>query len=271
MIADAAAERVVTTSWGASLVALLEDESHHADFLESGISWPVETEVLTTVLRTGMSVLDVGANFGYLTSFFATAVGEAGQVVAVEPEPVMADLLHRNTARHSNTTALRTALGATGGNTRLWRSSTNLACHSLIRSAVPNPADSVIIPVTTVDALYREAHPHLRPPDLVKIDVEGAEAAVLNGAGGTLHAHRPVLWLEFWPEGLRHAGTDPAEVTDHLTGLGYTLTAVDLVSGDTTHVDDGAALVADCDRATERYRSAGRPDLYGLVYLLAIP
>ncbi|ONI91302.1 hypothetical protein ALI22I_09590 [Saccharothrix sp. ALI-22-I] len=262
---------MVTTGWGARLTVFAEDSSHFGDFLESGVSWPLETEILLDLVDEGMTVLDVGANFGYHTSLFAARVGERGRVVAMEPEPAMAAMLDRNVEANGyrNVSTIRAAAGAVDGVAELWCSTTNFACHSLNRDLVPAVARSVTVPVITLDGLYAR-NPGFRAPDLVKIDVEGWESEVLIGARATLLTHRPVLWLEFWPDGLRRNGRSPEQLLLDLTAARYDLTMVDLVSGE-TDVVRGAEPVDVCDRQAARYRAEGRDDLYGIVYLLAVP
>ncbi len=70
----------------------------------------------------------------------------------------------------------------------------------------------------SVDALCAELD---FQPDLVKIDVEGYELAVLRGAQATLGRYRPPLFLELHPQRLRELGGSVEEVVGLLAGLGY--------------------------------------------------
>jgi hypothetical protein len=81
------------------------------------------------------------------------------------------------------------------------------------------PSELVRVPVATIDALVRE---HTLRPTHIKIDVEGAEAAVLRGGQETLGGPgAPVLFLELHNQMVRQAGGDPEEVLRLLEELGY--------------------------------------------------
>jgi hypothetical protein len=80
----------------------------------------------------------------------------------------------------------------------------------------PSPAT---IPVT-VQTLDAEA-PLLPPVDLIKIDAQGAEGRIFEGARRLLKRDKPLLIFELWPHGLRAAGTDGTRLLDDLAGLGY--------------------------------------------------
>lgn len=263
------AEVEVQTPWGARLTVLAEDASHRGDFLATGINWEHETHVLRQLTRPGMTVVDVGASFGYCASLFATSCGPRGRVLAIEPEPVMFGLLARNVVAggHENVTTLNAAVGAKDGEARLWRSGTNLGCHSLNRQLVPAVAGSVTVPVVRLDALC-VAGSRFGQVDLLKVDVEGWEAAVLQGGGEMLRRCRPALWLEFWPDGLRQCGYPPEDLLRDITGWGYMVTMVDLLAG-IQMAADGFAPIDYCDKMTEDLRVQGNLDLCGIVYLLA--
>jgi FkbM family methyltransferase len=172
----------------------------------------------------------------------------------------MADLLARNVA--GNVTVLRTAAGSACGEATLWRSGTKYARHSLVRGLVPNLADSTPVPVTSLDALGIQ-------PDLIKIDVEGSEAAVIDGAKEILSTARPTLWLEFWPDGLRSAGAEPEQLITTLWTHGYQLRMFDLLTGSSEPVNDPATAVRYCHAMTTRGRTPAGNRICGIVYLLA--
>lgn len=259
----------IRTPWGDELTVLREDASHYGDVLESGISWAYETQYLEPYVEPGDVVVDVGANYGYTTTYFASEVGPDGYVISLEPEPDTRALLEHNVRSngHANVDIVAAAAGDRTGTVSLFRSATNFANHSLNGGLVPNVRDSVEIDVVTVDELCATRLAG-RLPTVLKVDVEGWEWAVLQGAKQVLEQARPAIWLEYWPAGIRANGHDPKDVLDLFDGLGYTTTAHDLVIESPVDVS-GQGIIDYCDDATERFKQAGRTELHGILYLHA--
>jgi FkbM family methyltransferase len=259
----------ITTPWGDTLTVLEEDASHYGEVLETGVSWAYETRYLAPYVQPGEVVVDVGANYGYTTCYFASVCGPSGHVLALEPEPETRALLEHNVRRngYQNVEIVSAAAGATNGSISLWRSKTNFANHALNAGLVPNVRDSVQVDVVTVDDLCA-ARLGDRMPTVLKIDVEGWEWEVLDGAREVLDRARPTIWLEYWPDGIRANGHDPGEVLDLFDAYGYSVSAHDLVIESPVALT-GRELIEYCDRAAERFRAAGRFGLHGILYLHA--
>jgi len=164
--------------------------------------------------------LDVGACHGIFSLVFVNVRPEAA-ALAVEPSAIAFSILTENVrlGRLRNVVARQVACGAAAGELRmrqLW--------HHL--EALPAPAASsagdddpvVAVPMQSVDELCADLD---FQPDLVKVDVEGYELAVLRGARATLGRYRPPLFLELHPQRLRELGGSVEEVVDLLAGLGY--------------------------------------------------
>jgi FkbM family methyltransferase len=259
----------IRTPWGDELTVLREDASHYGDVLESGVSWAYETQYLEPYVEPGDVVVDVGANYGYTTTYFASEVGPEGFVLSLEPEPDTRALLEHNvrSSGYQNVEIVAAAAGDRSGTISLYRSATNFANHSLNGSLVPNVRDAVQVEVVTVDELCASRLGD-RLPTVLKIDVEGWEWATLEGARRTLEQAKPAIWLEYWPDGIRANGHEPRDVLDLFDSLGYVTTAHDLVIESPVEVT-GDGIIAYCDEATERFRQAGRTELHGILYLHA--
>ena len=259
----------IRTPWGDELTVLREDASHYGDVLESGVSWAYETQYLEPYVEPGDVVVDVGANYGYTTTYFASEVGPEGFVLSIEPEPDTRALLEHNvrSSGYQTVEIVAAAAGDRSGTISLYRSATNFANHSLNGSLVPNVRDAVQVEVVTVDELCASRLGD-RLPTVLKIDVEGWEWATLEGARRTLEQAKPAIWLEYWPDGIRANGHEPRDVLDLFDSLGYVTTAHDLVLESPVDVT-GDAIIAYCDEATERFKQAGRTELHGILYLHA--
>jgi FkbM family methyltransferase len=173
----------ITTEWGDSLLIRANDRSHYPEFLLTGVEWPIETCFLLDHVHHGMTVVDLGAKYGYCTTFFAHHVGPSGQVLAVEPDQGNFALLERNICRngYANIILKRAAVGERSGPQSLWISKTHLSSHSLFAENVRDLAGDSTVDVVTLDDMVADLLPNFSHIDLLKVDVEGAEGTVING------------------------------------------------------------------------------------------
>lgn len=166
-----------------------------------------ETQWVRTWLRAGMAAVDAGANVGLFTLLMAHRVGPSGRVLAFEPDPgnfaSLVENLRRNRAGHVD--ARCQALGSTQGVGRLDPSAANAGDHR-VQAAPPLAGGEVGVDIVTLDSAW----PPDQPLDLIKMDIQGAEAEALLGMERTWRSQeRLVMLLEFWPQGLRESGSDP--------------------------------------------------------------
>jgi FkbM family methyltransferase len=164
-------------------------------YLRGDAELPVQA-ALADHLGPGDVFYDVGANVGFFTVLAARLVGEHGLVVAFEPVPPTAALARRNSELNgfTNVQVLERAASDSNGSGQLV-----LARHiggaALETAAPPIDATSTIaVALTTIDAVLVDPGP--LPPTMVKIDVEGAELAVLQGMTETIKHHRPIVICE---------------------------------------------------------------------------
>lgn len=165
-----------------------------------------ETSFVKRVVKPGMNAIDVGANLGWYTVHMARLVGDGGSVVAFEPR----DDLHRYLAMTvdenglANVTVHRLALGAAETERLLrWRAnddnpgSTHFSPRVLEEDESFEAFSYQQTTVRTLDATVRQR------VDFIKIDVEGAEKMVFDGAERILRRDRPVILSEMSPGLLR--------------------------------------------------------------------
>jgi FkbM family methyltransferase len=156
-------------------------------------------ELFGHLVRPGDRCVDVGANVGVHTVRLARLADRDGEVIAIEPDPDVARRARRNIALNglSNVRVIDAAASARPGQMQLYRPSprdTNRARASLMHYRyLTGPATTV--PVVTIDDLCAGA-----PVALIKIDVEGHEAAVVRGAADTIARHAPSIVFEYAPE-----------------------------------------------------------------------
>lgn len=186
---------------------------------------PEVRELLRRALGPGALAVDVGANAGAHTLAMAAT---GARVIAVEPNPGLRARLEANLELNGlhEVRVAPVALGAQPGTATLHvpadpvhtgGASLVAGIHEHLRGAV-----EVSVEVTTLDALLETDD----VPRLVKIDVEGFEAAVLAGGARTLERHRPDLAFEYTREWWHAAGSSLEPVLARLRELGYDIRMV---------------------------------------------
>ncbi len=184
----------------------------YKQYLEAG---PVDR--LREFAPSGSLVIDVGANVGFFSVRFARWVGASGEVISIEPEDRNYDSLISAFARKDligRVRALKAVAAATRGTTFLEINSLHPADHKLSRDGTGIAVDAVALDDVVPDK-------QLRRPSLVKIDVQGAEMLVLQGATDILKVSGPALFIELHEEGLARFGTSVAAILTHLSEHGY--------------------------------------------------
>ena len=198
LLATSSADRFVCTLPAGERVRVLPQYGE--------LTWnPEEYAAFRQAVAPGATVLDVGANLGAYTLLFAMWVGQSGRVFAFEPAPEsFAGLLAHVSLNGlaDRVTAHQVAVSDTEGVIAFQASGRDGA--NRIAAAGRQSQDILQIGSTTVDAFCRRM---AVSPGLIKIDVEGAELQVLQGAretigsaGGGLHLYvelHPQLWNEF--------------------------------------------------------------------------
>lgn len=148
-----------------------------------------ENERMATYLRPGDVAVDVGANLGTTVLPMARRVGPTGMVVAFEPQPLMAQCL-QTTLTLNELFHVRVMTCAVGDQTT-WAAIPHLGVgHGGNYGSIGLGKEGLPTPVMRLDD-----YPFARC-DLIKVDVEGYEWPVVQGAEQTLRKHGPVLYLE---------------------------------------------------------------------------
>ena len=190
---------------------------------------PVTTEVLKGLLREGMTFLDIGAHVGLFVLPAARWVGAKGRVVAFEPHPENFALLEENIANNAlpnNIEAVQSAVSDISHPVQLHMSTFNTGDHQLFHKGTRN---TIEVKCTTVDDYF----PSGTKVDVIKMDVQGAEAAAFRGMQRVLRENEniQVIW-ELSPAQLEDAGSSAIELLTWLQELGFSFTIVDDTSGE---------------------------------------
>jgi FkbM family methyltransferase len=191
----------------------------HAGLIVRGTLEPPVQEALRRLLAPGDVFYDVGANIGFFTILAARLVGPEGRVVAFEPVPACAQAVAHNIALNdfAHAEIREEAVGAAGGRARLlvvgeasWSHLASTGRHADVR-------DEIDVTVVAVDELVQAGT--IAPPDVVKIDTEGAELQAIAGMRATIERHRPAIVCEL------HDTNEPFVAL--MDELGYATTNLD--------------------------------------------
>jgi FkbM family methyltransferase len=157
---------------------------------------PVQ-EAFASHIKPGHTFFDIGANVGFFTLVGARLVGPSGKVFAFEPVPQNAEAVRGNVGLNgfTNVTVIEKAVSRRSGAGELILSS-HPGGATLITGDIAPPDMVGMASVTLVSIDDVVAKGEIPPPDVVKIDVEGAEVEVLEGMTETIRKYRPILIYE---------------------------------------------------------------------------
>jgi FkbM family methyltransferase len=188
---------VEITAGGLRGLSLYLDLSQEKDYW-LGTYEPDLQRAIEEWVQAGQTAYDVGANVGYVTLLFARRVGEQGKVIAFEPFPANVHRLKQNLAANAGLAPMEVVaaavveaaqtvtflIGPSDDTGRVVEHGTDVSAGS----------EQLAVPGVALDALvFEQGYP---PPQVVKIDVEGGEVAVLRGMRRLLEQVRPLVLLE---------------------------------------------------------------------------
>jgi FkbM family methyltransferase len=145
---------------------------------------------LTREIAPGCTVFDLGANVGYISLCAAALTGRSGLVVAVEPAAANARALRRNVELNAllHVEVVEAAVAESAGRAQLSVADSDQDASLVRRGAGP----VVEVDAVTIDMLTAR----FGAPQVIKVDIEGAEATAFHGAEATLRDARPVILCE---------------------------------------------------------------------------
>lgn len=178
---------------------------------------PETVQAFERLLKPGMVVADIGANIGYTAALAAQLVGPAGRVYACEPSPRTLRVLRRNMSANglTNVTIHPYIVGDADGMRRFHL--TEAALTDSIAAGSWSPT------VSTIEVEERRLDNLLAGPvHFVKIDVEGAEIAVLRGMQRLLAQPQEITLIVEWnPITMKAVGHAPMELPQALAAAGF--------------------------------------------------
>lgn len=176
-----------------------------------------EDRTVYQLIKPGDTVWDVGANIGYTALIYEAAAGQEGSVLAFEPSPKAYGFLQRAVGQRPCIKSFELALGNYEGEVT-FREDSFLDRSSLVEGE-PTDGDVVVRVARIDDLVFRDRYP---APDFIKVDVEGHEAAVFEGACQLIGRTSPIIEFEALTRPLRdHVIALLDEASDAAHGYRY--------------------------------------------------
>jgi FkbM family methyltransferase len=184
------------------------------------------TDLFKKVVKPGNVVVDLGANIGYFTLLASKLVGSNGKVFAFEPEPKNYSYLSKNIEinNYNQTNAFQKAVSDKNGKTQLYVCLYDTGHHTINEySGIEaysrgrhTEKQAVDIETVSLDSFLNGKTDHV---DVMKVDVEGAEALAFFGMENILKANRDIkIFLEFFPLLIKNMGSSPEEFIRKILG-----------------------------------------------------
>ena len=189
----------------------------------TGCYEPELVELLRQMLDPAMTFVDVGAQAGYFSMTAAALVGPAGAVYSFEPDPDCFSMLQRNARAYPWVRVHNSAVADLTGEMTFYRSPKRGESGWGAMFDEDGDRTKISVRVCTLDNWM--ATEGVGKIDVVKIDVEGAECRVLDGARGAITRTRPVMWVEANGVCLSRDGKSVALLVQVLEGWDYVVQA----------------------------------------------
>lgn len=180
-------------------------------------------QFINNSLKLNNTVLDIGAHIGLTAVLFGQKVGSKGRVFSFEPTPISFNVL-KETIRINKLenviSPVNSPVTDKSGKVNFYISNTAVdVANSLVAWEKGKELHGITLNATSVDDFVRKQK--IAKVDFMKIDAEGVEYKVLNGAKETLKTHRPLVILALHPTAIITNGDSLKEIYTFVKDIGY--------------------------------------------------
>jgi len=225
---------------GSKMFINIKDESHalretFEGYVNNLIHEKATTDLFKRIVKKGDVVVDLGANIGYFTLLAAGIVGPSGKVFSFEPEPKNFSYLKKNIEINNYVWAkpFQKAVSDKDGKIKLYVCDYDTGHHTINRfGGIKDYSRGRLVeekPIEigsiTLDSFFQGKEDSL---DVIKMDIEGAEALALAGMDNILKKSKKIkMFIEFFPLLIKEMGSSPEEFIDKLLeDYGFSVFAV---------------------------------------------
>ncbi|MCB9047394.1 MAG: FkbM family methyltransferase [Chitinophagales bacterium] len=209
-------------------------------------------QYLAANLKDGNTFVDIGAHFGYFTLLASALVGDEGKVLSVEPAKGTFDLLDKNVSGKKNIRVYHNAVSDRIEEVSFFEFPVLYSEYNTLDAAQfsnsswisKHPPVKNTVQAVTIDDFLNE---HALQPDMIKMDIEGAEVQAVNGGLNTWNSTAPVVIMEYLSDNQK---ASYKEAVDILRNCGYKTHMIG-VEGVLVPVDDILSYMAEHDTTSE--------------------
>jgi FkbM family methyltransferase len=220
------ADKVYLKKLPENIIMNLKPEEH----IQQQIFWyghyekPVGT-VLKQLLQPDNVFLDIGANIGYFSLLAARSIPD-GKVVSFEPVSYLFEALEKNVSLNKgvNILPIKIAVGEKEEEGLIYLSSADNSGMSSFQQPENYSGQNEMVKIVTLDNWFSKSG--LNKINVLKIDVEGNELAVLKGMKNIANRFKPHILLELNPETLSLFNLTPADLLSYAAALSYKIFAI---------------------------------------------
>lgn len=173
-----------------------------------------EISLLQKHIKPGDIVLDIGANIGFYSEIFSSLVGEKGKVYCFEPDAVNFKHLKDRVNHIKNVSIYHKAVADSNQTIKIYTSKLLNVDH---RTYKPDEYDEEI----DIEAVALDSFLQTPKVNFIKIDIQGFEMTAMKGMNQILKNNNLKILSEFWPYGLKKAGSSIIEYYSLLVSNGF--------------------------------------------------
>ncbi len=212
-----------------------------------GIYEPHELNFIKNTLKEGDIFIDVGANIGLYTVVASKFVGKSGTVFSFEPSTREYELLVKNINlnRLNNVKLFKLALSNYDGEASFYVGGCGRTGANTLSNKFRSKSHVIVeriekIKVNKMDTFFNDIN--IPKITLIKIDVEGHDYYVIEGAQKILQKYKPIIIIEILEEGLKIAGSSSIQIFSLLKSLNYKFLFFPEESGTPKNIPDYLSL-----------------------------
>lgn len=192
-------------------IAIIKGATHRTEWVKNQNKLDVDGaahKIANEYIKSGMTVLDIGANIGTHSIVYSNKITSNGKLYAIDPCPEHCVCLNHNLPDWVTVvqTAISDKVGVIG-----YKKYTNTGCNRCVENK-----ECMTVNTTTIDAYFSDT-----PIHFIKMDIEGYETKALMGALNTIKKYKPILCIESNRSALREAGSSQEELYRCIGSMGY--------------------------------------------------